>query len=52
MTASTEIDFEIHPSATRVPDAERERILEAPGFGQVLHRPHDHAALERRARLA
>jgi hypothetical protein len=28
MTASTEIDFEIHPSAARVPDAERERILE------------------------
>jgi branched-chain amino acid aminotransferase len=36
MTASTEIDFEIHPSAARVPDAERERILQAPGFGQVF----------------
>ena len=38
MTASpaTEIDFEIHPSQTRVPAAERERILAAPGFGQVF----------------
>ena len=38
MTASpdTEIHFEIHPSQTRVPAAERERILEAPGFGQVF----------------
>jgi len=38
MTAShdTEIHFEIHPSASRVADAERERILEAPGFGQVF----------------
>jgi branched-chain amino acid aminotransferase len=38
MTASpsTEIDFEIHPSQARVPAAERERILEAPGFGQVF----------------
>ena len=38
MTASpdTEIHFEIHPSQTRVPDAERARILEAPGFGQVF----------------
>src|SRR5258708_7605271 len=36
MTASTDIDFEINPSAARVPDAERERILEAPGFGQVF----------------
>ena len=38
MTASpaTEIDFEIHPSQTRVPAAERARILEAPGFGQVF----------------
>ena len=33
---STEIDFEIRPSTSRVPDAERERILEAPGFGQAF----------------
>ena len=32
----TEIQFEIHPSQTRVPTAERARILEAPGFGQVF----------------
>jgi branched-chain amino acid aminotransferase len=31
-----EIDFEIHPSQTPVPAAERARILEAPGFGQVF----------------
>src|ERR1700744_4511638 len=31
-----EIDFEIHPSQARVPAAERARILEAPGFGQVF----------------
>src|SRR6202035_4908544 len=38
MTANldTEIEFEIHPSQTRVPVAERARILEAPGFGQVF----------------
>src|SRR5215467_10128605 len=38
MTASpdTEIRFEIHPSQTQVPAAERARILEAPGFGQVF----------------
>jgi len=38
MTASpdTEIHFEIHPSQTQVPAAERARILEAPGFGQVF----------------
>jgi len=38
MTASpaTEIDFEIHPSQARVPAAERERILAAPGFGQAF----------------
>ena len=38
MTASpsTEIHFEIHPSRARVPAAERERILAAPGFGQVF----------------
>lgn len=30
------IDFEIHPSQARVPAAERARILEAPGFGQVF----------------
>ncbi len=32
----TEIEFEIHPSQTRVPAADRARILEAPGFGQVF----------------
>jgi len=32
----TEIDFEIHPSQAMVPAAERERILAAPGFGQVF----------------
>ena len=38
MTTSpaTEIDFEIHPSQTRVPAAERMRILADPGFGQVF----------------
>jgi branched-chain amino acid aminotransferase len=38
MTASadTEIQFEIHPSQAKVPAAERARILEAPGFGQVF----------------
>ena len=38
MTASpsTEIHFEIHPSQARVPAAERERILAAPGFGQAF----------------
>src|ERR1700683_1876193 len=38
MTASpdTEIHFEIHPSQARVPAAERARILESPGFGQVF----------------
>jgi branched-chain amino acid aminotransferase len=38
MTANldTEIDFEIHPSENTVPAAERERMLEAPGFGQVF----------------
>ena len=36
MTASPEIEFEIHPSQARVPAAERERILAAPGFGQVF----------------
>jgi branched-chain amino acid aminotransferase len=35
-TPDTEIRFEIHPSASRVPDAERERVLESPGFGQVF----------------
>jgi len=33
---STGIDFEIYPSQARVPAAERERILAAPGFGQVF----------------
>jgi branched-chain amino acid aminotransferase len=38
MTANldTGIQFEIHPSPSRVPAAERARILEAPGFGQVF----------------
>src|ERR1700724_4813977 len=38
MTANldTDIQFEIHPSQTPVPAAERARILEAPGFGQVF----------------
>ena len=38
MTAhpDTEIDFEIHPSQARMPAAERERILAAPGFGQAF----------------
>jgi branched-chain amino acid aminotransferase len=31
-----EIDFEIHLSQDRVPAAERARLLEAPGFGQVF----------------
>ena len=35
-TTDTEIDFEIHPSQARVPAAERERILAAPGFGQAF----------------
>jgi branched-chain amino acid aminotransferase len=35
-SAASEIAFEIHPSTARLPDAERERILEAPGFGQVF----------------
>ncbi|MBO0802370.1 MAG: branched-chain amino acid aminotransferase [Nocardiopsaceae bacterium] len=30
------IEFEIHPSQARVPAAERERALEAPGFGEVF----------------
>jgi len=32
----TEIEFEIHHSQSRVPDAERGRMLQAPGFGQVF----------------
>src|ERR1700753_2799122 len=32
----TEIQFEIHPSKTLVPAAERARVLAAPGFGQVF----------------
>src|ERR1700754_1887286 len=38
MTASldTEIQFEINPSQTRVPAADRARILGAPGVGQVF----------------
>jgi branched-chain amino acid aminotransferase len=34
--SDTEIGFEIHPSQATVPAAERERILAAPGFGQVF----------------
>ena len=54
MTSSldTEIQFEIHPSKTLVPAAERARILAAPGFGQVFT---DHMITLRwteRARLA
>jgi len=30
------IDFDIRPSGHLVPDAERERLLEAPGFGQLF----------------
>ena len=33
---STEIEFEIRPSQARVPAADRERFLAAPGFGQVF----------------
>jgi branched-chain amino acid aminotransferase len=38
MTAhpDTGIDFEIHPSQDTVPAAERERMLLAPGFGQIF----------------
>jgi branched-chain amino acid aminotransferase len=38
MTASSaaSIEFEIHPSSSRVPDAERQVLLENPGFGQVF----------------
>jgi len=37
MTASaTEIKFELHPSTARVPDAERDLILQDPGFGQIF----------------
>lgn len=32
----TEIQFELHPSQAKVPDAERARVLEAPGFGQAF----------------
>jgi branched-chain amino acid aminotransferase len=31
-----EIDFEIHPSPSPVPGADRERLLAAPGFGQIF----------------
>jgi len=30
------IDFDIRPSGHPVPDAERERLLKAPGFGQLF----------------
>jgi branched-chain amino acid aminotransferase len=32
----SEIQFQIHPSQAKVPDAERARVLETPGFGQVF----------------
>ena len=48
----TEIDFEIRPSQARVPAAERERILAAPGFGQVFTDHMITHALVGRARLA
>ena len=35
-TLDTGIEFEIRPSQSRVPAAERDRILQAPGFGQVF----------------
>jgi branched-chain amino acid aminotransferase len=31
-----EIQYELHPSQSKVPAAERERVLAAPGFGQVF----------------
>jgi len=31
-----QIDFAVHPSTEPLPAAERERLLEAPGFGQVF----------------
>ena len=30
------IDFDIRPASHPVPDAEREKLLEAPGFGQLF----------------
>ena len=36
ISPATEIEFEIRPSQTRVPAAERMRILADPGFGQVF----------------
>ncbi len=35
-STAPEIDFEIHPSSTPLPSPDRERILAAPGFGQVF----------------
>ncbi len=35
-SSSTEIVFDVRPSADPVPAAERERILAAPGFGEVF----------------
>jgi len=34
--AAQQIDFAVHPSTEPLPAAERERLLEAPGFGQVF----------------
>src|ERR1700742_1387606 len=41
MTASTnsEIEFSLHPTSTPVPAAERERVLAAPGFGNISTAP-------------
>jgi branched-chain amino acid aminotransferase len=36
MTGEGPLSFEVRPSQSRVPDAERARILQAPGFGQVF----------------
>jgi branched-chain amino acid aminotransferase len=36
MTASTELSFDIRPTSHPVPAAQRERLLAAPGFGQVF----------------
>jgi branched-chain amino acid aminotransferase len=35
-TPRTEVTFDVRPSPSPVPRADRERVLEAPGFGQVF----------------
>ena len=35
-TPRTELTFDVRPSPSPVPRADRERVLEAPGFGQVF----------------